>query len=458
MWQIGGYYQGGIILSPAYQAAVTGALALLAGEADGFAIDATTENGTVAVISTGDPTDNLSNVAINSSNLVQSGTSPKYVHWGDGTLHTVAAGEVAQWWGADESRYGILIEPAATNLRIRSQDFGNAEWGNNNSSEAQDATAPDGTTTAWTITENSSAGAHGVFGNTGHAVVSGTTYSLSCYVGVGTRRYVIIGWDEAGTGAFVTVDTNGGAFSIVDTDASGDTLVSSSLEILSATYCRVKLTTTASNNAQRFAVIGMSDTAAPTSIGQSYTGDGASTIIAWGFQVEASSFITSYIPTVGTTVVRAMDYVYAPQSSFPAYATGASVVFYGQLFSLPSDTTIVDWGQADGSDTMLLYNTTAPSAKVFISAGGLGQADFLAGNVVISTEYKFAARAAANDFHAAVDGTLSGAPDTSGTLMAVADNIALNYQGGGTAAHAIIHQLTVLPRALGNAELQALTA
>jgi hypothetical protein len=58
-----------------------GALGLLSGESDGFAIDSTTYPATVAVIDTGTPANNLSNVGLDAANLVQSGTSPKMVHW-----------------------------------------------------------------------------------------------------------------------------------------------------------------------------------------------------------------------------------------------------------------------------------------------------------------------------------------------------------------------------------------
>jgi hypothetical protein len=61
-------------------AVLAGALLLLSGETDGFAIDATTYPPTVAVIDTGTPANNLSNVDFEASNLTNSGTSPKMVH------------------------------------------------------------------------------------------------------------------------------------------------------------------------------------------------------------------------------------------------------------------------------------------------------------------------------------------------------------------------------------------
>jgi hypothetical protein len=60
---------------------VSGALGLLDNETNGFAIDATTaDGGTVAVIDVGTPANDLSDVILNASNLVQSGTSPKQVY------------------------------------------------------------------------------------------------------------------------------------------------------------------------------------------------------------------------------------------------------------------------------------------------------------------------------------------------------------------------------------------
>jgi hypothetical protein len=60
-------------------AAVTGALALLTGETDGFAVNAITYPATVAVIDTSTPANDLSNVDLDASNLLQSSASPKMV-------------------------------------------------------------------------------------------------------------------------------------------------------------------------------------------------------------------------------------------------------------------------------------------------------------------------------------------------------------------------------------------
>ncbi len=92
---------GGPIISGA---AETGANLLLTGEADGFAIDATTFPATVSVKNTGDAGDNLSNVDLDASNLVQNGTSPKmvifpsspYVRWSPHNLFLNSASPATQ--------------------------------------------------------------------------------------------------------------------------------------------------------------------------------------------------------------------------------------------------------------------------------------------------------------------------------------------------------------------------
>jgi hypothetical protein len=139
------------------EVAAPGALGLLDGETDGFAIDATSYDsitaavftggpvgGTVAVINTGDPTDDLSNVALDSSNLVNSGTSPKMVHF--------PSSPYARW--------------SPHNMLLRSQDF-SATW--------TDIGTP--VKTANTLEDNSAAAFEGV--NQNITVVTGFVYTVS---------------------------------------------------------------------------------------------------------------------------------------------------------------------------------------------------------------------------------------------------------------------------------------
>jgi hypothetical protein len=346
--------------------------------------------------------------------------------------------------------YGIVSEPAATNLATQSQVFsaGGSPWASAGV-VSNNATAPDNTATGDTVSFTSGSSLTHVPTFT---VVGGTIYTASIYLKYTNTQWFFFNFRSAAGADRVRgwIDLQNGVVGSSAAIGSG-VYVSHSLTAVGNGWYRAVITGSISQTDLQFQMIATSADASGTA--------GTGELAAWGAQVEIGSVATSYIQTTTASTTRAVDSIAAAQSTFPAFAAGAggeaSLVYYGKALSIPADTTFIDWGQADGSDAILLYNATTPSAKMFINSGSAGQADFVAGNITINTAYKIAARAALNDFHAAVNGTLSGAPDTSGSFLAgVADNLVFNYQGGGTSSHVFIYQMTALPRALDNTELQ----
>jgi hypothetical protein len=148
-------------VSVPFPTAVPGAMGLLVGETQGFAIDATFFGGSVAVKDTGTPANNKSNVLFTAGNITQASTSGKYVRDAAGVLTLLSVGVIPQSYDPIAGRYGILLEPAATNLALRSQEFDNPAWTTQASSvTANAAVAPDGTTTADSLVEDTSGTTH----------------------------------------------------------------------------------------------------------------------------------------------------------------------------------------------------------------------------------------------------------------------------------------------------------
>lgn len=172
---------------------------------------------------------------------------------------------------------GLLLESAATNLLLHSQAFDNAAWSaghdgsaSNPTVTANTTTAPDGETTADTIT----------FSLTGSTSGDGS-YILQVVSGLTPgAKYPFSAWLKGTAGKQVNLVVGG----------------DSALVTLTTGWVRASLTITAASSST-FALIGVSGSMA----------DPAATVDVWGAQFEAGARASSYIPTTSATATRAAD-------------------------------------------------------------------------------------------------------------------------------------------------------
>ena len=224
--------------------------------------------------------------AVSGNNLITFSRASTATYVGtDGLIKTAAV---------DEARFdhdfttgeslGLLIEESRTNLLLKSEKLN--EWiiGGGSSVTANQAVAPDGTTTADRVQ-------HGSVGSSylqqQNITTPGVTYTISVYAKA------------------VTPGTND-QFTF-------------QLGLTSNVF-------TATGEWQRFT---FTDTAFGTSIYLNNGGDSFATdVYFWGAQVEEGDFATSYIPTVNSSATRDIDYAQITGTNFSSFFNpDASTVF-----------------------------------------------------------------------------------------------------------------------------------
>lgn len=207
---------------------------------------------------------------------------------------------------------------ASTNSLLWSEQFDNAAYTKTNVTVAANAAvAPDGNTTADSITDSSALGSHTVAQTL--TVVSGTVYPHSVFVKSGTARYLQMSYVTSfSNGAYADFDattctlTSTGQLSTPD--ATPNTNIAGTQQ-LSNGWCRIWLINTATASASTTANLIMIPFSTATRL-TSYVGTG-STMYVWGGQVDSSGIAvpSPYKATTSATVSSDADVVSVVSSS-----------------------------------------------------------------------------------------------------------------------------------------------
>jgi len=188
----------------------------------------------------------------------------------------------------------LLLEKQSTNLALYSQALSTSP----NIVDSSTVTAnvyisPDGTQNAMQFTETTANNRHGFYQYT---TVTAQTYTASIFTKQTGRRYISLDSDMTGTqtASFFDLQTIN-----VVSSGSGHTC---SIQDFGNGWLRLNVTITAVAGS-RF-IIWCSSTNGTTNV---YAGSTSFSQTFWGYQLEASSYPTSYIPTTSASATRVKD-------------------------------------------------------------------------------------------------------------------------------------------------------
>ena len=335
---------------------------------------------------------------------------------------------------------GVLIEEQRVNLFTYSEQA--AQWGPSNSTtDPNVATAPDAQLTGDRIIATTSSGY--VFRQI--SCTAGLSYTQSIYLKKDDQRYVSL--------VFAGTAFTGGNFAFFDIEAgivvSVEASITATIQDVGNGWFRCSATKTAANTATgdfRNQVTGAS-----------WVTGTADSWFVWGWQLEAGSFPTSYVPTVASQVTRLADQVSILTSAFAwENATGT---FYVDANVLTKSSGASGYfaacaGLGGNSNTHNLYRNANVSEELQIRSGNSTVAIISSAGATGSVKMAYAY--AVDDYAISKNGGAVGT-DPLGPVPVGVDRIQFGTVAGGNYSNGTIKRLTYFPTRRTNADLQVLT-
>jgi hypothetical protein len=217
---------------------------------------------------------------------------------------------------------GVTTAKAEENLFTNSQDINSWTLSAVTAGTNTD-TAPDGTTTAEAIKEDSTTGTHRVQQPNGMPLLNATTYTMSVFVKQKTgSRFATIGFSADG-GNFTSATFNLATGASTQNLTFGFTSASATITPSVNNWYRVTLTATTNvASAAALMFLGLSATSTFTSVSRgfdSYAGDNTSEILYWGAQLEQRSAVSSYTPTTTQPITNYIPVLLTAQNNIPRF-------------------------------------------------------------------------------------------------------------------------------------------
>jgi hypothetical protein len=348
----------------------------------------------------------------------------------------------------------LLLEKQSTNILPYSQDFSYWTIGSL-SRNANSTISPDGTQNATQIIPNTTNASHPMYYvyNIGAACTYSVFFKSSGY----NYAQIYGGNALSDVGRFsVVMNLTTGAIDTSDNVTSSDVKI----ENVGNGWWRISVYYSGYSGPDTF----MAVTSIPQSgmsrnsfLDVAYSGNGTDGIYVWGAQCEQSSYVTSYIPSNGSSATRVAD---------ACFKTGIS-----SLIGQTEGTIFVDYvlnGQTNAANILNSEKNTTCSlfmaqktngnfdAALYVSGSLVGRIE--AGSISVGQRVKVAYAYKSGSFALYITGVQEGFLSSTFTLPTTLDDIFLNDETYFNYKEAVqYNQVALFKTRLTNAELASLT-
>jgi hypothetical protein len=357
---------------------------------------------------------------------------------------------------------GLLIEEQRDNLISHSEAIDNISW--NSFSTATGAnvanTTPSGSATSTRLTAVASASAASRQRVRVLILASGASdRTSSCFIKAGTSDFgfVNLGFNKVGVGGIRSCT----AHIVFSTGVVTKTGVSN--EDFNV------VVTSFANGWYRISISGKSNVSLAVEdqvvigVGISFDGAGGSgeffgteTIFAWGAQLEAGAFPTSYIPTTTAALTRSADVCSITGSDFSGFYNQSEGTMLANAFTPASGDRSVLAADDNTANEMIRLRTEGTNPFFKVTDGGSDVVAIDAGTVTENTAFKLIGAYKVNDFASSINGG-SAVTDTTGTIPTV-DRMRIGAGQGGNTMCGCISAIRYFKKRLPDAKLQTLTS
>jgi len=334
----------------------------------------------------------------------------------------------------------LLLEPQRTNLAQYSEQFDNVYFSKVNAAiNANALISPDGYTNADKFVATATTGVHYL----GVNVTSASPAVLSVFAKAAEETVFAIG-NATGSSGVVFNLSNG-----TITSGTGGTIENYGNGWYRCSYYRTSWT-----DFQYFSLRGNVP---------SYTGNGTDGIYIYGVQFEVGAYATSYIPTLGASVTRGVDFGSSSNTIGTSYSS--SDFSYFIEFDLLQDSGTSNSPMLFGGGNSALGASYQGYFRLGLSGNNsmilFGHGDSLMASVVYAftkgTRYKLLVKRSGTSIKFYVNGAQVGATGTS-SLDFTLRSIGWSYAAGSYNTYGNIYQFLAFQTALSDADAIALTA